>query len=79
MRSGAIVMLSGGAIAILGGAFLWRGWARQVKCLEEPTTHYEVCDPFNAPTMTGIVLAPLGAATFVIGGAIALIQTGEKG
>ena len=75
MRSGAIVMLSGGAFAILGGAFLWRGWSRHVDCLDDPPEDYTFCDPFNAPFATGLILAPLGFATFVVGGAVALIQT----
>jgi hypothetical protein len=72
-----MVMLAGGATAILGGAFLWRGWLRYHDCVDVPPEPYAVCEPFNAPFTTGLVLAPVGVLTFVVGGAVALIQIGE--
>jgi len=79
MRSGTIVMLSGAAAAIVGGAFAWRGWARYKTCETGEQEPGQLCTPLNAPMVTGLILTPIGFGTFIIGGALALIQTSGKG
>lgn len=77
MRAGGILMLSGAALATIGGVFIWRGYARYHSCRTDPPNDYALCTPLNAPMITGWLLTPAGLATVLVGGAVALAQSGE--
>jgi hypothetical protein len=81
MRSkGKWLMIGGGAATILGGVFLWRGWARYKECKEGISEGAEevACTFLNAPLTTGMIMTPLALGTFTVGGALALIESGSK-
>jgi hypothetical protein len=79
MRAGTIVMLSGAGVTVLGGVLLWRGWARYRTCTKDPKSQDVLGDFWNAPFVTGMILSPLGLSAFTVGGALALIQSADKG
>jgi hypothetical protein len=72
--AGKIAMVGGAGATVLGGVLLWRGWARFKKCREQAMATDPVCQIMNAPLTAGAIVAPLGITTFVVGGAVALIQ-----
>ncbi len=78
-KTGKWLMIGGGAATILGGVFMWRGWARYRKCKETVGEAGDVaCTFLNAPLTAGVIITPLALGAFTVGGALALIESGSR-